>query len=385
MEKDAQLAAVSQSTPEPPLIDWHEIALRRNSRAKKEFALCQKCRGTCLKQSPDYFMPVKRESGWDVIPCPYSPLPDERKMDFEVKGMQPLMTEQERAAFREKLRLFQKEFRENYLPRIRAELEEKYGLQLDEETFRAVYRAENEQKCICDFDNDLVKKCSKQTDPYTKPIITATGGKIEITRARCPVWTEIVYPRRCLKAGIPKKYLGKTFSDYEITAANQEAVGLAKGYCLQKPHCSLFFHGAPGTGKTFLSSLIAQKFIWDFKRVIQGDVPTLLDEIKASFDGQGSALKIIDRYQRCDLLILDDIGAGYLKGWGVGQLYQIINTRYNEDKPLILTSNYDLCGLEERLKGEDGLTGSRIISRVAEMSEVAYFGTVDRRRRKFQW
>ena len=318
-------------------------------------------------------------------PCPYSKLPDDRKMDFEVKGMQPLMSEQERAAFRENLRGYQKEFREVYLPRVKAELEEKYGVRLDEETFRSVRRAELERNCICDFDNDLVKKCGKECDRYSKPTIKVVDGKIEISRGRCEVWKEIVYPRRCLKAGIPKKYLGKTFADYEIMKANAEAVGMAKGYCLQKPNCSLFFHGAPGTGKTFLSSLIAQKFIWDFKRVIIGDVPTLLDEIKATFDGQGSAQKIIERYQRCDLLILDDIGAGYLKGWGIGQLYQIINARYNEDKPLILTSNYDLRGLEERLSGDDdGLTGRRIISRIEEMSEVAYFGKVDRRR-KFQW
>lgn len=375
---------IGQSTPTQDLsvIEWHDVVQRRNARAEKEFALCRKCTGTCLKQTPDYFMPVKSESGWDVKPCPYSKLPDERKMDFEVKGLQPLMSEQERAAFREKLRGYQKEFREVYLPQVKAELEEKYGVQLDDETFQAVRRAELERNCICDFDNDLVKKCGKECDRYSKPMIKVVDGKIEISRSRCEVWKEIVYPRRCLKAGVPKKYLGKTFADYEITAANAEAVGMAKGYCLQKPNCSLFFHGSPGSGKTHMSALIAQKFIWDFKSVIMGDVKTLFDEIKATFDGQGSAQKIIERYQRCDLLILDDVGTENPTAWNIGQLYQIINTRYNEDKPIILTSNYDLRGLEERWRGDDGgLTGRRIVSRVEEMSEVAYFGKVDRRRK----
>ena len=374
-----------QSTPEPKLPDWQESARRRNALALAELRLCEKCTGTCLKECRDYFKPCKDENGeWTAKPCPYSRLDEDRKAYYEAKEIPPLMTEAERAEFRNKLEGYRREYREKYLPKVRAELEAKYGMLFDDEQFREVLHAEAEMKCLCDFDSDLVKKCGKDRGCYEKPTVKIIDGEVVIGRERCAVWKEIVYPRRCLTAGIPKKYLGKTFEDYEITEDNAEAIGLAKGYCIHKPQCGLYFHGGAGTGKTFLSSIVAQKYIWDYKRVVIGDVPSLLDEIKATFDGQGSAQKIINRYMNCDLLILDDIGAGWLKGWGVGQLYQIINARYNDDKPLIVTSNYDLRGLQERMRSDDeGMTGRRIISRLAEMCEVAYFGTRDRRRRKW--
>ena len=183
------------------------------------------------------------------------------------------------------------------------------------------------------------------------------------------------------RAKIPAKYAGKTFSDYKRTEDNAEAVQIALWYVAEMPRRSLYLYGECGTGKTFLASLIAQAFSEKFKRVIFGDVPSLLDEIKRTFNGNGSTQEIIDRYCESDLLVLDDLGAGQITGWNVGQLYQIVNRRYSTNSPIIVTSNFDYQDLETRLASEDKFSAKRIVSRLSEMCEVAYLGTNDRRRK----
>ena len=182
---------------------------------------------------------------------------------------------------------------------------------------------------------------------------------------------------------IPMQYVDKTFSDYEVTRDNDNAVAMAKWFIKEKPQVSLYYQGACGTGKTFLASLIAKEWLRNFKSVIFGDVPYLMEEIKRTFDGKDAdSQKLLDKYCDADLMVLDDIGAGQLTEWNVGILYQIINRRYVSGKSNVLTSNYDFAGLEKRLSARDEVSAMRIVSRLYEMCKVASLGTRDRRRMK---
>ena len=194
------------------------------------------------------------------------------------------------------------------------------------------------------------------------------------------VWYKVAFAQKVKAASVPKQFIGKTFAEYEKTPDNSEALQIAKWYLAEKPKRSLYFYGAVGTGKTFLVSLIAQEFITAGKRVIFGDVPSLLQRIKATFDGAGNAQDVLDSYYKCDLLILDDIGAGQITDWNIGIIYQIINSRYNDQKPILVTSNFDLDGLQKRLGRGDELTAERITSRLCEMCYFAFFGLNDRRK-----
>ena len=185
-----------------------------------------------------------------------------------------------------------------------------------------------------------------------------------------------------IKSGLPQLYADKSFADYEVTADNSQAVKLAIWFCSKKPPRSLYLYGGVGIGKTFLATLIGKEFLLNGKEVIFGDVPTLLSKIKQTFNGAGSAEEIIGSYRTCDLLILDDIGAGQLTEWSAGILYQVINDRYNFKKPLIITSNFDFKGLQERLAGKDAFSAARIISRLNEMCFEGFLGTKDRRRKQ---
>lgn len=215
--------------------------------------------------------------------------------------------------------------------------------------------------------------CRKSKNQYFVPKGAEGYGYCKVGQAR---QLRPLFKRACL----PAKYTGKTFDDYLDFGDNRDAIKIAQWFTKKKPDKSLYIYGACGTGKTFLASIIAQEYLQEFKQVIFGDVPTLLDEIKRTFDGRGDAGEIVDRYCECDLLILDDLGAGQVTEWNIGQLYQIINYRYTADKPLVVTSNFDLDGLEKRLTVRDNFSAKRITSRLSEICIQAFLGTKDRRK-----
>lgn len=228
--------------------------------------------------------------------------------------------------------------------------------------------------------------CLKSSYRYSQPDLGADVAMrlamdCDIPRRVCKYALECNLRKVLSRSMVPAKYADKTFANYEVTQDNERAIKLAKLFITSALGSQgLYLYGGAGTGKTFLASLIAREYARNYATVIFGDVPTLLDEIKRTFDGKGDAQEIIAQYSDCDLLILDDLGTGQITDWSVGVLYQVINNRYNANKPAVVTSNYDYGGLERRLASKDTYSAARIISRLSEMCVTALLGTTDRRR-----
>ena len=241
---------------------------------------------------------------------------------------------------------------------------------------RDINRAEHEQT-ECEGCEGI--PCRKRRNCYIVPTVKHTEFGWRVAGAQCRHWWQALTLSRSKRAQIPPNYRGKTFEDYRVDDANERAVKVARWYAEAKPPRSLYLYGDCGTGKTFLASIVAQEFIRAGWRVIFGDVPSLLDEIKRTFGTNEDSGEIIDRYSTCDLLVLDDIGAGQVTDWNVGVLYEIVNARYGAEKPMIITSNYSLDELTTRLSLSDPFMGKRITSRLSEMCHQAFLGTNDRR------
>lgn len=248
-----------------------------------------------------------------------------------------------------------------------------YG-ELSETDIRAVIRAWQEiGECA-----NCTGECQKTASRWSQPVIHKESGAIYVGTAFCEHGKKRFEQREFKRAGIPEKFCDKTLLDFKKTAATNAAMDIFRRMIYPKADDfkGAYFYGEPGTGKTFLASLIAQEFVRDFKRVIFRDMPSLLADIKATFDNKNASTEaFLDSLCDCDLLVLDDLGAERVTDWSVTQLYGIVNRRYNAGKLIIATANFDLEGLCERLGGD--VTAKRIISRLREMTAQAFFGTKD--------
>ena len=124
----------------------------------------------------------------------------------------------------------------------------------------------------------------------------------------------------------------------------------------------LWFIGDVGTGKTTLAMLVSKAAMEADKTVAIYSLPRLLSLLRDSYDddAQFSLSELIDRLCSVDLLHIDDVGAEQSSPWVLEQLYTIVNTRYEDGKALLLTTNLD----HEALKAQ---IGERTVSRIFEV------------------
>ena len=203
--------------------------------------------------------------------------------------------------------------------------------------------------------------CYKPTQKFHHPLITVQDGRIKIETVLCDVWLEECYKERCQRSGIPMKYATRTFADYKVTADNERAVKLAQWFLSGERKKGLYFYGGAGTGKTFLASLVAREYALQSKSLVFGDVPLLLSELKRTFNDRTLSTEgLLDRYCQSKLLVLDDLGAEQITDWSVDILYQIINSRYNNEKPIIITSNLDFKDLAAKFGQVDEISGREL-------------------------
>ncbi len=111
---------------------------------------------------------------------------------------------------------------------------------------------------------------------------------------------------------------------------------------------SLYMHGATGLGKTHLSLAIANIVAENGYRVIYDTAQNILSSLeKEKFSYSGSNEReneILD----CDLLIIDDLGSEFSTQFTVAAIYNIVNTRINRSKPVIISTNLTESELEAK-------------------------------------
>jgi DNA replication protein DnaC len=124
----------------------------------------------------------------------------------------------------------------------------------------------------------------------------------------------------------------------------------------------LWFTGDVGTGKTTLAMLVSKAAMEADRTVAIYSLPRLLGLLRDSYDDDAtySLNELIDRLCSVDLLHVDDVGAEQSSPWVLEQLYTIVNTRYEDGRALVLTTNLDREALIEQI-------GARTVSRIYEI------------------
>ena len=119
----------------------------------------------------------------------------------------------------------------------------------------------------------------------------------------------------------------------------------AREFSLKSP--SLLFSGGPGLGKTFLSACIARTVADNGFSVVYDTAGKLFSDFEAVKFGSGTG-DLTKKYLSCDLLMIDDLGTEMTTQFTQSVLYQVVNTRLMDGKPVIISTNLDDKGLRQR-------------------------------------
>ncbi len=191
------------------------------------------------------------------------------------------------------------------------------------------------------------------------------------------------HPERVMAEYIPKKFLSKSLESFAGSdPVKNLCIEYANGFIREKM-CregkpiidkglagypgSLLFSGKTGCGKTHLAVAIVRELVKRnaVYRVRFITAPEFLLEIRATFkSGDGvTESDILDKYSKCELLILDDLGAEKVSDFTIQSLYLVIDRRNRDLRPTIVTTNLTLEEIETQID-------ARMASRLADMKVV---------------
>ena len=193
---------------------------------------------------------------------------------------------------------------------------------------------------------------------------------------------------RVAAARIPKRYEHCILDSFTVHRGTDPSVAQAyatarkfvEAYPVETDGKGLLITGSIGVGKTHLAvglllSLIAERgahaLFYDYRE--------LLKQIQHSYNAQvnSTELDVLRPVFEAEVLVLDELGAQKPTDWVWDTVALILNTRYNDKRTTIITTNYpDLppgsSGLSatQRATREETLgdrIGERMRSRLAEM------------------
>ena len=113
----------------------------------------------------------------------------------------------------------------------------------------------------------------------------------------------------------------------------------------------LLLEGAYGCGKTHLAAAIANAAVQRGIPTLFITVPDLLDSLRFAYGNPETTFEArFEEIRNADLLVMDDFGTQNATGWAQEKLFQIINYRYINNLPTVITTNLILDEIESRIR-----------------------------------
>ncbi len=189
-------------------------------------------------------------------------------------------------------------------------------------------------------------------------------------------------------ARIPRRYSQCSLSNYHPEKGNgSQLTAFNYAYRLTREYPAidrgLLLMGSVGVGKTHLSAAILRGLIEKGVPCLFYEFGSLLKEIQESYNtiSQTSELKVLEPVFNSEVLVLDELGVSKSTDWVRETMMQIINTRYNDRKLTIFTTNYLDGRRSEQDETLEERIGVRLRSRLYEMCKTVYMEGADYRRK----
>jgi DNA replication protein DnaC len=129
----------------------------------------------------------------------------------------------------------------------------------------------------------------------------------------------------------------------------------------------LLLQGGYGCGKTHLAAAVANYAVSMGVPTLFLTVPDLLDTLRFAYNDTDTTFENrFDEIRNAKLLVLDDFGTQNATGWAQEKLFQIVNYRYINKLPTVVTTNLLFDEIEARIRSRlsdpDLVTQSRIVA-----------------------
>lgn len=191
------------------------------------------------------------------------------------------------------------------------------------------------------------------------PVGHADFGKLDICTCRQGQVTESVRARLFSLSHLDE-LRGLTFETFQPCGrkglGEQQANSLEWAFNRARQYAGslqgwLLITGGYGCGKTHLAAAIANFAVGMGVPTLFLTVPDLLDTLRFAYDSEETSFEQrFEEIRNAPLLVLDDFGTQNATAWAQEKLFQVVNYRYINRLPLVVTTNLALDEIEARIR-----------------------------------
>lgn len=144
-------------------------------------------------------------------------------------------------------------------------------------------------------------------------------------------------------ADVPRNFAQAKLNNYRRLPGTEDAYVAVKDYLLNrqeniKSGNGIILYGPTGCGKTHLACAILNCVLEDCWRAAYWCVPQMLEMLMPGGD-EAEQQMILDKALLSRVLLLDDLGAEKSSEWTRKELTIILDSRWRENRPTIITTN----------------------------------------------